>query len=650
MVNLGFFPTPYPNEDFRSVVYRYHYYEHGTVYSKTIQQLFGLNTFKIRHLPRNIDYLHRRVPRQAKLTDNLLKTTLLRLFQLFSTKGQSKEVMDDILYGDEGKTSLAGVLSGSSEKGMISESIKYCPKCLNDDYKTYGECFVHKYHQIQYLDVCYNHNVYLISTCSKCDEILARPIGDNLLCKPECPHGHQLAEVDLHQTAALGQLKYELIRDIIYLNENYLDICAVEISQKLLACLGERGYIHPSGIVYKTQLLHDFFEFYSEEILTNFGQKKSQLYARRTIKRLFNPEYMYSQIYFYILLMRFLEGSVEKFLSTNYSFAIELPFGSGPWGCRNLSCSSYPEQTIKSYKMIQRGGYISGEFGCIHCGYTYIRKKRFKNKEQDETLFIVTLGFKLHDQIQELIKDGLKINEISKQLHISGRTVAKYFLGRPKRIKKDKADICVDEILEGLKEVSATGDELKLIRFRDIFRHLLHEGNTLSRADLKKLHPVQYNWLSKHDKVWFDKNMPSVRKGGNRELNLDLIDLEISNKIKSISKQIFHENPAKQIKPYTILARLSKKDIGRYELYKSSLPLCHKALDECAEQRIDYLIRVLPEVVEFLKENRYRNITFDSLKIRKGYKSCTEEERLKIEAVLRQYIEKIETEIKEAGL
>lgn len=645
MLNLGFFPTPYPNEDFRSVVYRYHYYENGTVYSKTIQQLFGLNTFKIRHLPRNLDFLGQRVPRQVKIADILLKTTLHRLFQLFTTKHQSNEIIKDILYGDEGKTSLAGVLSGSSEKGMISENINYCLECLNDDYKTYGECFVHKYHQVQYMDVCYKHNLFLISKCPTCDSVLARSIGDSLLAKPECSNGHLLADIALYQTDNLVQLKYELIRDIIYLTENNLDIHAVEMSQRFLACLGERRYIHPSGIVYKTQLLHDFFEYYSERKLIAFGQKKSQLYARRTIKRLFNPEYMSSQIFFYILLMRFLEGSVEKFLNTNYSFAVELPFGSGPWECRNPNCSCYPKQTIKSFKMIQRAGYISGEFRCIHCGYTYVRKKRFEIKEQEETLFIATIGFELHNQIQKLFNDGLNFSEISRQLHISEATVAKYSPRKSKRIRKVRTNICADEILKGMKEVSVTRDELKRIRCREVFGQLLHEGNTLSRTELKRLHPVQYNWLSKNDKAWFEKNMPTVCKGGNRELELDLIDLEISNTIISISKQLYRENPAKQIKTYTILARLSKKDFGRYGLYKFSLPLSQNALSECAEQKIDYLIRMLPKMVEYLKGNRYREITFDSLKIRRGYKYCTGEERLKIEAALKQYIEKYEIEI-----
>ncbi|GFZ94113.1 hypothetical protein GCM10008018_45680 [Paenibacillus marchantiophytorum] len=639
MYNLGFFPTPYPNEDFRSVVYRYHYYEHGTVYSKTIQQLFGLNTFKIRHLPRNLEFLGQRVPRQVKMSDILLKTTLHRLFQLFTTKDQSKEIINDVLYGDEGKTSLAGVLSGSSEKGMISENICYCLECLNDDYKTYGECFVHKYHQVQYMDVCYKHNVYLISRCPTCDEVLARSIGDNLLSKPECPNGHLLVDDDLNQTDTLGQLKYDLIRDIIYLNENNSDLDAVEMAQKFIACLGDRGYIHPSGIVYKTQLLQGFFEYYSESKLIELGQKKSQLYARRTIKRLFNPEYMNSQILFYILLMRFLDRSVEQFLNTKYSFAVDLPFESGPWECQNPNCSCSQKKTIKSFKMIQRGGFISGEFECKKCGYTYIRKKRFKNNEQDETFFIVTIGFKLHAQIQELVNSGLNFTEISKQLHISETTVAKYSPGKSKRIKKERTNIYLDEILKGMKEVSATRDELKRIRFREVFRHLLHEEKILSRTDLKKLYPVQYNWLSKYDKVWFDKNMPTVCKGGSRELNLDLIDLEISNHIKSISKQLYSENPVKQIKPYTILARLSKKDTGRYGMYKYSFPLSQNALSECAEQKIDYLIRIIPKMVEFLKGNRYREITFDSLKIRRGYKYCTGDDQLKIEAALRHYIE-----------
>ncbi|MEK8209528.1 TnsD family Tn7-like transposition protein [Paenibacillus sp. FSL L8-0696] len=169
---------------------------------------------------------------------------------------------------------------------------------------------------------------------------------------------------------------------------------------------------------------------------------------------------------------------------------------------------------------------------------------------------------------------------------------------------------------------------------------VLREGNVSTRVELKALKRTQYNWLSKNDKTWFEVNMPAARKGGSKELNFSLIDLELSEKIVSISERLFMEDLSKQIKPYTILVQLSKEDFGRFNLYKRKLPLSEKKLEECSEKRGDYLLRILPRVVEYLKHNtRYKNITFESIRsVKRVYKGCSETDRNRIEEALNRYL------------
>jgi hypothetical protein len=639
---LSFFPTPYPNEDFRSVIYRYHYYENGMVFSETIQQLFGLTTLKIRHLPRNMAYLKSMMPRGVNIKDILLNTTMLKLFESFSTKEQQVQILDDVLYGNKGRSSLAGVLSGSSKKGIISDNFNYCLKCINEDYQTYGECYVHKYHQIQHLNICYKHNSQLISRCPTCHEFLARSVGDDLLCKPLCPNGHLLVYMESNSIDSLVQLKYELVRDFIFLTENGLNMDAVEMSHRIITCFGARGFINSSGMINKSQILREMFNHYSETVLEEFNQRKKFLFERRTLKRILKPEHMNSQIFFYILLMKFLAGTVEKFFESKFIFADKLPFGTGPWNCQNSKCS---KQLIRTYKMTIKSQFFIGKFKCNECGCTYLRKKHFKANVEDETLTIRTIGFQKREQIQKFYTQGWSKKNIARHLNISDRTVGKYCLPDSMLKSKPPSSVWINEIQSGIEEVCAGLENSKCLRYREVLQPLLQEGQNFSRMEIKKLKRVQYNWLSKNDKTWFDKNIPPVCVGGSEKLNYDLIDHDLSNKIRTNSSQLYRENPQRQIKPYTILSRLSKKDFGRYSIYKDVLPKTKRAVNECSEEKIDYLIRILPQVVSYLRGINCKDITFQRLGFRRGYKSCTEKERVKVEQALNQYLIRSENSV-----
>jgi hypothetical protein len=125
-----------------------------------------------------------------------------------------------------------------------------------------------------------------------------------------------------------------------------------------------------------------------------------------------------------------------------------------------------------------------------------------------------------------------------------------------------------------------------------------------------------------------------AKTGGSKELDLKQLDLDLCEKIRVIANDIYLEDPRKQIKPYTILARLSKKDYGRFQIHKDQLTLTCGAAQELSEGKLDYLLRDLPKHVEFLKKNRNKNITFNSLQSRRGYANCNEEERIRLETKL----------------
>ncbi|OME99061.1 hypothetical protein BK127_39145 [Paenibacillus sp. FSL H7-0331] len=221
----------------------------------------------------------------------LNNNTVYPLLKPFLTTKQNEQLLNDILNGSEGRTSLAGQLSGSGPKGLINEDLRYCPACLSEDCANFGECYLNRYHQLKHINICHKHNCSLISKCPECSFDLTSNSGQLYLKKPVCPLGHKIDPIPDSVVNIENQLQNDLMTDFIYLMENQGDTDANELSVKLLSCLGEKGYIHPSGLIHKTKLINDFFESYSEQRLASVIPEKRYFLERRTIKRLFKSEF-----------------------------------------------------------------------------------------------------------------------------------------------------------------------------------------------------------------------------------------------------------------------------------------------------------------------------------------------------------------------
>ncbi|NHN31619.1 hypothetical protein G9U52_17435 [Paenibacillus sp. S3N08] len=603
----------------------------------TMKSLFNLNTHSIRHLPRNLNYLLDQMPNIDALF-YLKNNTVYPLIKSFLTLKQNDELLDDILNGVDGGTSLAGQLSGSGPKGLINEEIRYCPACLSENYAMFGECYVNRYHQLKDINICLKHKCGLISKCPECYVDLSSNSGQLYLKKPVCPLGHSIETNTNSKANTVNQLDYDLMTDIIYLMENQNDIDVNVLIGKLLSCLGEKVYIHPSGLINKTKLIHEFFELYSEQRLTPLIPEKNYFLERRTVKRLLRSEFMNLYIIFYLLLMRFLSGSVGDFLDSSHCFVTTLPFGAGPWSCHNTICESHGEMKIMKYKRLQRNGSVSGEFACPICGFTYTRKKEPLAETDAETYFIKAIGEKIINKIVHMSKAGIPMSHIASEVCVSESTVAKYAKHHRRSIDETTKQVAINEIKLGMKEVGAAQENSKRDQYREVIRNALHTDSSLNRKTLKKLQTVKYNWLMKNDRSWMEDNLPPVRKSGNVSIDIRLLDQKLSQQIKIIVEMLFIENPQKRIKPHTILSKLSSRDFGRYSNLKDQLPLTKMSLQKHSEQEVDYLNRILPEVINFLKKNRYNNIDFESLKIRRGYRNCSTEDRIKIEKELNRIL------------
>ncbi|WP_171647748.1 TnsD family Tn7-like transposition protein [Paenibacillus phytorum] len=139
--------------------------------------------------------------------------------------------------------------------------------------------------------------------------------------------------------------------------------------------MGSKGYISRKGEIYKTELILDFIKVTPRIILDKFNiemhLRKDQLFL------LFSKPYLTRNMFFYILLMRFLCNSSKSFFENNYEYSTRIPFGNGPWECINSVCEFKNKKTInrisrKPNTQIKLNKFTA-EFQCPECMLLYTK-------------------------------------------------------------------------------------------------------------------------------------------------------------------------------------------------------------------------------------------------------------------------------------
>src|SRR5437667_6870463 len=156
------FPDPYPDELLYSICARFsdrvrYQHIHATVLS-----LFGYRgRLAVTDLPGHLSYFTSNLLQKDYYTlENLIDNhTLLPFYSPFLSDSEFEQIRSDMA-GD--KKHVIFPLTRHLNCGVfLQEWLRFCPLCVEEDRKTFGECYWHRTHQIPGIDVCVKHNVYL---------------------------------------------------------------------------------------------------------------------------------------------------------------------------------------------------------------------------------------------------------------------------------------------------------------------------------------------------------------------------------------------------------------------------------------------------------------------------------------------------------
>ncbi|WP_339245099.1 TniQ family protein [Paenibacillus sp. FSL R10-2796] len=314
MSRILMFPEPFPDEDFRSIIFRYHVRSANADFSESKFELFGTTSYKQTVFPRRLNYLLGKLPIGSTLSKELLlyNHTWYGLYKVFYMPERFNRTLK-IINGESGRKSEFDGFSHRMAQSILSKDIKYCPVCVNEDEEMYGEAYVHRGDQIDFLISCPQHNVLLENKCAECGEAYAHSESGILLRSKYCGCGSKMKIVRVGSSGEIVKFQCEIYNDLVILRERHLDVNVDILYHQLIGYLYREKYIGITGKIHKKILIKDFLTHYSIEKLNGINISKDNISTNHFRTQFLNRVSMSNFIGFYLLLIRFLESSLQKF-------------------------------------------------------------------------------------------------------------------------------------------------------------------------------------------------------------------------------------------------------------------------------------------------------------------------------------------------
>ncbi|MFD1780817.1 TnsD family Tn7-like transposition protein [Fredinandcohnia salidurans] len=677
----AFFPTPFPNEDFRSIFYRYHQSSFNSEIIDTNMELVGIrNNFSF--FPKALTNLITKLPKTTNITvDSLIyNNTILPTILPFIPEHHHSKILEELYNGGALEDSSVGKLVGNKYGKNMSDLIRYCPSCIEEDTESYGCSYIHREHQYAFIHTCSKHSNKLITHCKEC--------GVSLEYSPlieHCKNGHHNYYDRQREPRISDDIQKSILKDLDYILNNSRKISRWLVEQRFLEQLNSKGYISKTGNSIMTKkLVKDFMNYYSSEVVTDFGLDINYLAKHNTLDNLFRGSKLVINLPLILLYIQFLSGSVESFIRDSKPYLCEIPFGKGPWCCENKYCPKYKQDVIHQCERTYMSGEIKGNFICSFCDTSYVinwnqrgdqkqakhRKLKHLDSKQEKILTLWESGLPIADIVDKLYCSHYFVKNVVKQKYKGcninqvnpNKEVAVFVLNEKMQIIKEKHRNKLLNVLDNGKELSrseiknnckasytwlqqhdkqwleenlppskSTGKfnrienfQLNREKYRSILLKVIRGNRELMRSEIKKKCKTAYIWLKKNDQEWLEKQLPPSKSIIKFDWNE--VDQVLAQRVKKVSAELIESNPNKRVARYTIMGALTTKERGRIKSYIQHLPLTDQALTESAETKEQYQIRHLPAIVQQLRTYyNYEEVTLDIvMSYRRSYRQITD--------------------------
>ncbi|MEB4783722.1 TnsD family Tn7-like transposition protein [Paenibacillus jamilae] len=519
MNKLSFFPMPYPDELFYSVLARYHLLSGNSGYKSTTFELFNTyNAAAIVDLNSHLNTLVQKIPSKSSLTEDeiIAKHTLFPFYAPFLPKERSEKVIECM------KSSRGG--SVHNRVGIVSSNVKtpshlrFCSACLEEDLKVYGESYWRRMHQIPGLLICQKHHEVLSNS-----EVIINRLGKReyiLATRKICTNvgtielSHRIREQMVSLANRVKQViegKYES-KDRTFFSKRYADI----LKSKKLMTEGKN--------MLREEIYRKFNEFYEAEFLS---LTQSTLDNEDWVTNIVRSTKSSDHPIRHLIFIGFLQTDFEEIMSDKKLYA---PFGEGFWPCLNPAANHFKQKVIETVLITRciRTKKTLGTFKCT-CGF-YYQSYAPNNESLDiyKADKIIRYGETWEEKLRELVDMGRSLSIIARELN-----TAPYIL--KKLAYKLNLDVSWRTARKDRKKMSFKEKQLK---YRKLWIDNMKINPKLKRSDIGKIYNGAYYWLLANDREWLDSILPAEKLTNKIFSDWNQRDIELLDKVERIIMEI----------------------------------------------------------------------------------------------------------------
>lgn len=504
---------------------------------------------------------------------------------------------------------LAGL---AASRIPVLKFLRYCPLCLRDDERAYGEYYWHRSHQIAGVTLCFRHHSELIESAVAVGEMRSRqsfvPLSPDLVSAVRVMR--DISHLDDYRR--LANDAYWLLN--LHKTEKAVDL--QELQRRYLFYLDVKGFMSPGGRLDCIRLGNEFVGFYGEGLLTDLHCRLDPYANTNWLLTLARKPRQASHPICHLLLIRFLGLTPDEFL--NHEPRIAYPFGNGPWPCLNPAAPHYRRAVIGTCLISRNSetGAPVGTFVC-KCGFTYSRTGPDKSQaDRSKIGRMVEVGSVWEKRLLQLaVAEQKSLRETARQLMVDVHTIKKHLM----HLTRGRRDVTPSK---------AQPDDVELLARRESWESArkLHPDFSLSK--LRHLKGAVYLWLYRNDRLWLQSHRPGriPPKQPKRRVDWNSRDLEFSAQIERIAGIIKHyQEPLVQVSVKNIAKQLGAPVLTRK---LNLLPLTLAKLNAVIESKDEFAIRRLRFAAERLKQRGERLVAWRLVKtagLRPGYSDCVAE-------------------------
>lgn len=589
---IGCFPDPYPDELLYSVCARFHDRMPYPNKKATLRELFGtINRTATIDLPCHLGQLLKNLPPTHRYTVNQIIDghTMLPLFSHFLPPERILKIRQDM----EG----SGGLSIHKRSGVMASRIptpahlRFCPLCIEVDKRISGEIYWHRIHQIQGVEVCPVHHVFLENGDARQDS-RRNPLqfisAENAVRTLPVRH--------LDQSDQDQQILLKIACDAAWLlkhPDSPSNLTA--IYNRYLKLLVDQGLASFTGSIHVSELIEEFNGCYSLDLLKHLH---CEFTGRDHVKtnwllRLVRPPKNAHHPLYHLLLIQFLGCTAEEFfqLPTELSF-----FGEGSWPCLNPAANHFREPVILEYKLSSRlrDNCPTATFSC-RCGFSYARSGPDSSPEDRFRIGrMLSFGPLWEAKLKQLWKDSsLSSSEVGRRLGVDPLTVRRHATrlnfpsSRPSRKSKPLNHAAR---LKVPRDLTAQAEKRRACR--PMWTSTMRQSPNITLKALRCKHPREYAWLLQNDAEWLKRHSPHSRRRVRSTSGVDWRkrDAEYAVAVRDAATRL-KNNPSRSVRvTRTAIGRtVGAVTLLRQKLHK--LPLTAQVLAKVVETRVEYAVR-----------------------------------------------------------